>query len=52
MHLMSKSTNLTVRLSIAVGYILAASLNQTSAGQPPVPEPVGQEGQVWRSQLM
>jgi hypothetical protein len=49
---MSKSTILTVCLSIAVGYIVATSLNRTSAGQPPLPEPVGQEGQVWRYQLM
>ena len=49
---MSKSTILMVCLSIAVGYILAASLNRTSAGQPPPPEAVGREGQVWRYQLM
>jgi hypothetical protein len=51
-HLMSTSTILTVCLSIAVGYILASALNRTSAGQPPPPEPVGQEGQVWRYQLL
>ena len=49
---MSKSTILTVCLSITFGYILATSLNRTSAGQPPLPEPVGQEGQVWRYQLL
>jgi hypothetical protein len=49
---MSKSTILTVCLSISVGYIVATSLNRSSAGQPPLPEPVGQEGQVWRYQLM
>jgi hypothetical protein len=51
-HFMSKSTILTVCLSISVGYIVATSLNRSSAGQPPLPKPVGQEGQVWRYQLM
>ena len=49
---MSKSTILSVCLSIAVGYIVATVLNRSSVGQPPPPEPVGQEGQVWRYQLM
>jgi hypothetical protein len=49
---MSKTTILTVCLSISVGYIVATSQNRSSAGQPPLPEPVGQEGQVWRYQLM
>jgi hypothetical protein len=49
---MRKSTILTVCLSITLGYVLATSLNRTTAGQPPLPEPVGQEGQVWRYQLM
>jgi hypothetical protein len=49
---MNKSTILTVCLSISVGYILATSLDRTSAGQPPQPVPVGQEGQVWRYQLL
>jgi hypothetical protein len=48
---MSKSTILVACLSIAVGYILALGLNRTSAGQPPAPEAVAQEGQVWRYQL-
>jgi hypothetical protein len=49
---MSKSTFLVVCLSIAVGYILATGLNRPSAaGQPPAPEAVAQEGQVWRFQL-
>jgi hypothetical protein len=49
---MSKSTILTVFLSISVGYIVATSLNRSSAGQPPLPEPVGQERKVWRYQLL
>jgi hypothetical protein len=49
--LMSKSTILSVCLSVALGFILALALNRSSAGQPPPPEPVGQEGQVRRYQL-
>jgi hypothetical protein len=49
---MSKPTFLTVCLSIACGYILATALIRTSAGQPPAPQPVRQDGQVWRYQLM
>jgi hypothetical protein len=48
---MSRSTILIVCLSIAVGYILATALNRTFAGQPPPPEAVVQQGQVWRYQL-
>ena len=49
---MSKSTIPSVFLSIAVGFILATALNRSSAGQPPPPGPVGQDGQVWRYQLL
>jgi hypothetical protein len=48
---MSRSTILIVCLSIAVGYILATALNRTFAGQPPPPEAVAQEAQVWRYEL-
>jgi hypothetical protein len=48
---MRRSTILVVCLSIAVGYVLAIGLNRTSTGQPPAPEAVSQEGQVWRYQL-
>ena len=47
-HYMSKSTILAVRLSIGVGSFLATALNRASAGQPPMAEPVGQQGQMWR----
>jgi hypothetical protein len=43
---------LIVFLAIAVGYIFATALNRNSVGQPPAPEAVAQEGQVWRYQLM
>ena len=49
---MRKSQILVVCLSIIAGYIVATALNRPSVGQPPRPEPVAQEGQVWRYQLM
>jgi hypothetical protein len=49
---MSRSTILIVFLSIAVGYILAGGFYRISAGQPPAPEAVAPDGQVWRYQLM
>jgi hypothetical protein len=49
---MRKSQIFVVCLSFAVGYIAAIALNRTSAGQPPLPAPVGQDGHVWRYQLM
>jgi hypothetical protein len=49
---MRRSQILVVCLSIAVGYILATALNRPSVGQPPRPEPIAQEGQVWRYQVM
>ncbi len=49
---MKKSQIFAVCLSLLVGYVAATSLNHTSAGQPPAPQPAGQEGQVGRYQLM
>jgi hypothetical protein len=48
---MKKSQIIVVCVSLAVGYIAATSFNRTSAGQPPAPQPVGQEVAVWRYQL-
>ncbi|MGO9916324.1 MAG: hypothetical protein ACLQIB_16710 [Isosphaeraceae bacterium] len=42
---------LTVSLSLLLGYLLASSLNRTSSGQPPAPQPAGQVAAVWRYQL-
>jgi hypothetical protein len=49
---MKRSQILVVCLSIATGYIVATALNRPSAGQPARPEPIAQEGQVWRYQVM
>jgi hypothetical protein len=49
---MKKPQIFVVCLSLLLGYIAATALNRTSAGQPPAPVPVDQEGQqVWRYQL-
>jgi hypothetical protein len=48
---MRKTQILTIGSSLLVGYLLAMSLNRTSSGQPPVPQPVAGEAQVWRYQL-
>jgi len=48
---MKSSQILIVALSLLAGYIAAATLNRTSAGQPPVPPIAGQDIAVWRYQL-
>ncbi len=48
---MRKPQILTICLSILVGYLLASSLNRSSVGQPPPPQPASQEAAVWRYQL-
>jgi hypothetical protein len=49
---MPKSQFLLACILIVAGYILATALNRPLVGQPPRPEPVGEESQVWRYQLM
>jgi hypothetical protein len=41
-----------VCLSLLVGYVAATALNRPSSAQPPAPQPVDQEGSVWRYQLV
>jgi hypothetical protein len=48
---MRRSQIFIVSLSIVAGYILATALNRPSVGQPPLPTPVAQEGQVLRYQV-
>jgi hypothetical protein len=47
---MRKHQILTIGISLLVGYLLATSLNRTSSGQPPAPQPAAQEVAVWRYQ--
>jgi hypothetical protein len=47
---MRKPHILTIGLSLLVGYLLAMSLNRTSSGQPPAPQPTAQ-GAAGRYQL-
>lgn len=48
---MKTSQVVVVWLSLLVGYFAANALNRPSSAQPPAPQPVGQEGTVWRYQL-
>jgi hypothetical protein len=48
---MKRSEVFVACLLVLVGYIGATFLNRTSSGQPPVPQPAGQEATVWRYQL-
>jgi hypothetical protein len=48
---MKKSQIFVICVSLLVGYFTATALNRTSAGQPPAPQPAGQEIAVWRYQL-
>jgi len=47
---MRKDQILTIVSSLLLGYLLASSLNRTSSGQPPAPQPAAQEVAIWRYQ--